>query len=90
MLDDGAKLAQHYGQIRTVLERHGTPIGVNDLHIAAQARSARLTVVSNNLREFEQAARSAASSIGNLRVTSFAFTGTSRKGRPPQAWPSAR
>ena len=54
ILDYGAKAAQHYGQIRAALERRGTPIGVNDLHIAAQARSEGLTLVSNNLREFER------------------------------------
>ena len=54
VLDYGAKAAQHYGQIRSALERRGTPIGVNDLHIAAQARSEGLTLVSNNLREFER------------------------------------
>ena len=50
----GPKAAQHYGQIRAALERRGTPIGVNDLHIAANARSEGLTLVSNNLREFER------------------------------------
>ena len=54
VLDYGAKSAQHYGQIRTALERRGTPIGVNDLHIAAHARSEGLTLISNNLREFER------------------------------------
>ena len=29
-------------------------IGVNDLHIAAHARSEGLTLVSNNVREFER------------------------------------
>ncbi len=36
------------------LERRGTPIGVNDLHIAAHARSEGLTLVSNNLSDFER------------------------------------
>ena len=54
VLDYGAKAAQHYGQIRSALDRRGTPIGVNDLHIAAHARSEGLTLVSNNLREFER------------------------------------
>ena len=31
--------AYHYGSIRAVLEQAGKTIGVNDLHIAAQARS---------------------------------------------------
>lgn len=44
----------HDGQIRTALERQGTPIGVNDLHISAHARSEGLTLVSNNLREFRR------------------------------------
>jgi tRNA(fMet)-specific endonuclease VapC len=50
--DDSA--AYHYGSIRAVLERTGKTIGVNDLHIAAQARSLGLILVSNNLREFER------------------------------------
>ena len=54
VLDYGAKAAQHFGQIRASLEQRGTPIGVNDLHIAAHARSEGLTLVSNNLREFER------------------------------------
>ena len=49
-----AKAAQHYGQIRTDLERAGQPIGVNDLHIAAHARSEGLIVVTNNTREFSR------------------------------------
>ena len=48
----GAKAASHYGEIRADLERKGTPIGVNDLHIAGHARSEGLTLVSNNVREF--------------------------------------
>lgn len=53
VLEYGAKAAAHYGSIRASLEKLGTPIGVNDLHIAAHARSEWLTLVSNNLREFE-------------------------------------
>ena len=49
-----AKASAHYGSIRATLERAGTPIGVNDLHIAAHARCEGLTVVSNNMREFER------------------------------------
>ena len=54
VLDYGTKAAAHYGDIRAVLERNGTPVGVNDLHIAAHARSEGLVLVSNNLREFER------------------------------------
>ncbi|NBW79044.1 MAG: tRNA(fMet)-specific endonuclease VapC [Betaproteobacteria bacterium] len=46
------KAAQHYGNIRAALEREGAPIGVNDLHIAAHARSEGLVLVTNNLSEF--------------------------------------
>ena len=54
VLPYGAKAAQHYGSIRAALESQGQLIGVNDLHIAAHARSEGLTLVSNNLREFER------------------------------------
>lgn len=46
------KAAQHYGSIRTALELACTPIGVNDLHIAAHARSEGLALVTHNTREF--------------------------------------
>lgn len=48
------KAAYQYGSIRTALEKAGQPIGVNDLHIAAHARSEGLVLVTNNLREFER------------------------------------
>jgi tRNA(fMet)-specific endonuclease VapC len=54
VLEYGGKAAAHYGEIRADLERRGTPIGVNDLHIAGHSRSEGLTLVSNNLREFER------------------------------------
>jgi tRNA(fMet)-specific endonuclease VapC len=54
VLSYGNKAAAHYGDIRADLERKGTPIGVNDLHIAGHARSEGLTLVSNNVREFER------------------------------------
>lgn len=46
--------ASHYGDIRADLEKKGTVIGVNDLHIAAHARSEGLILVSNNVHEFER------------------------------------
>jgi len=49
-----AKAAQHYGSIRGALERVGQTIGINDLHIAAHARSEGLVLVTNNVREFER------------------------------------
>ena len=42
----------HYGQIRAELQKQGTPIGNNDLWIAAHARSQGLVLVTNNEREF--------------------------------------
>ena len=54
VLEYGNKAASHYGDIRADLERKGTPIGVNDLHIAGHARSEGMTIVTNNLREFER------------------------------------
>jgi len=43
-----------YGRIRTALERSGTPIGPNDMLIAAQALAHDLVVVTANLSEFER------------------------------------
>lgn len=54
VLDYSRKAAGHYGDIRADLERKGTPIGVNDLHISAHARSEGLVLVTNNLREFDR------------------------------------
>ncbi len=54
VLEYGNKAAAHYGDIRAALERKGTSIGVNDLHIAGHARCAGLTLVTNNLHEFER------------------------------------
>ena len=50
----GPKAAQHYGATRAALEKLGQPIGVNDLHIAAHARSEGLVLVTNNTGEFER------------------------------------
>jgi tRNA(fMet)-specific endonuclease VapC len=44
----------HYGDIRATLECKGTPIGVNDMHIAGHARSNGLILVSNNCKEFQR------------------------------------
>lgn len=47
-------VAQHYGQIRSALERKGRPIGNNDLWIAAHARAEGWVLVTNNEREFSR------------------------------------
>jgi len=52
VLPYGPKAAQHYGAIRAALEKRGQPIGVNDIHIAAHARSEGLVLVTNNMGEF--------------------------------------
>ena len=41
-----------YARIRANLERRGTPIGSNDLVIAATALAEGLTLVTHNTREF--------------------------------------
>jgi len=43
-----------YGAIRALLESKGTPIGNNDLWIAAHTKAAALTLVTNNEREFQR------------------------------------
>ena len=58
------KAAAHYGEIRADLERAGTPIGPYDLMIAGHARSQGLTLVTNNIREFER--------VGGLRTENWA------------------
>lgn len=54
VLPYGPSAAQHYGAIRAALEKQGCPIGINDLHIAAHARSEGLVLVTNNTSEFER------------------------------------
>ena len=46
--------ASHYGAIRAHLEKIGTPIGGNDLWLAAHALSSNLTLVTDNQREFQR------------------------------------
>lgn len=43
-----------YGQFRAELERLGTPIGPYDLLVAGYAHSLDLTLLTNNVREFER------------------------------------
>lgn len=44
----------HYASIRSLLDQAGTPIGPNDLLIAAHARALGLTLVTNKVREFSR------------------------------------
>ena len=48
------KAAAHYGQLRAELERAATPCGPHDTQIGGHARSEGLTIVTNNVREFER------------------------------------
>ena len=48
--------AEEYGLIREELDRAGTPIGPNDLLIAATARAHRVVLVTHNVREFSRVA----------------------------------
>ncbi|MCF7985830.1 MAG: type II toxin-antitoxin system VapC family toxin [Thiohalocapsa sp.] len=45
---------RHYAEIRAALEQAGTPIGANDLLIAAHARALGRTLVTANAREFRR------------------------------------
>ncbi len=50
--DDAAAII--YGSIRAALEKAGTPIGPNDLLIAAITLANQLTLVTQNMREFSR------------------------------------
>jgi tRNA(fMet)-specific endonuclease VapC len=50
----GAGADRHYAAIRTILEMRGTPIGANDMLIAAQARAIEAICVTDNLAEFKR------------------------------------
>lgn len=49
-----ATAAQHYGVIRSVLERMGQRIGDLDMLIAGHAVASHCVLVTNNLREFSR------------------------------------
>ena len=54
VLDYPASAAADYGNIRAALKSRETPIGLNDILIAAHARHLGLTLVTNNTREFSR------------------------------------
>jgi tRNA(fMet)-specific endonuclease VapC len=64
VLAPGPAVGETYGLLRATLEKSGTPIGNNDLWIAAHALSLDLTLVSNNLKEFAR--------IPNLKLENWA------------------
>jgi len=45
---------RHYGLLRTELETKGTPIGANDMFIAAHALATDCILVTDNVREFQR------------------------------------
>ena len=49
-----AAVAATYGDIRAELEASGTPIGANDLWIAAHARERHCVLVTDNAAEFSR------------------------------------
>ena len=55
-----------YGAIRASLESQGKPIGNNDLWIAAHAKAATLTIVTNNEQEFQR--------VPDLKVQNWVVT----------------
>ena len=48
------KAALEYGKLRASLEKKGQPIGSLDMLIAAHALSLDMTLVTNNIKEFER------------------------------------
>src|SRR2546423_1357912 len=50
-----ANAARRAGELRALLDKHGTPIGPYDLLIAAHALTLGLTLVTGNTREFSRA-----------------------------------
>jgi tRNA(fMet)-specific endonuclease VapC len=55
--------AEVYGSVRAGLEQAGMPVGSMDMLIGAHALSLGITLVTNNLREFEK--------IKNLKVVDW-------------------
>ena len=54
ILPFGEEAGAHYAEIRRTLRQRGTPIGANDLLLAAHARSLGATLVTNNRSEFDR------------------------------------
>jgi len=54
IIDFSQSVAVVYGSIRASLEAKGTPIGLMDLLLAAQALSEKLILITNNEKEFQR------------------------------------
>lgn len=59
-----AGVADYYGEIRTYLEKKGTPVGALDLMIAAHALYNHTILVTNNEKEFLR--------VPNLKIENWA------------------
>lgn len=56
--------AVEYGKLCAYLQKRGTPIGTMDMLIAAHAKAENITLVTNNVREFER--------VPELRIENWA------------------
>jgi tRNA(fMet)-specific endonuclease VapC len=56
--------ASEYGKVCAFLQKRGTPIGTMDMLIATHAKSNKMILVTNNVREFER--------IPDLRIENWA------------------
>jgi tRNA(fMet)-specific endonuclease VapC len=65
-LDFDLEAASAYGRLRARLEEAGTPIGPNDMLIAAQALSRGLVLITDNVGEFRR--------VKGLRVENWRVT----------------
>ena len=54
VLELSSEAGLRYGEIRAQLESRGTPIGANDLWLAAHALAENLILVTNNVAEFKR------------------------------------
>lgn len=63
VLDWPEEAAPEYGRIRAQLKKKGTPIGANDLLIAAHALALDAVLVTDNIREFRR--------IQNLKIENW-------------------
>lgn len=63
VLPIGEDVSAAYGQIRADLRAKGTPIGPNDMWLAAQAKAQGLVMVTRNAREFKR--------VSGLKVESW-------------------
>ena len=83
--DDAA--AEAYGRLRAELARRGTPIGPNDLMIAAIALAYDLILVTHNTSEFSRVPRPASRRLGMNYSWATADTKRQARRRSPSVPP---